>query len=81
MNLVMNFSSSAAGSLAVEIQDLDRRPLEGYALADCPEIFGDSLEQVVHWKSGSDVARLAGRPLRLRFVLKDADLYALRFRE
>ena len=30
-------------------------------------------------KSGADVIRLAGKPVRLRFRLKDADLYALRF--
>ena len=49
------------------------------ALADCPEIFGDQIEQVVVFKTGSDVSRLAGRPIRLRFVLKDADLYSFQF--
>ena len=27
------------------------------------------------------LARIAGKPVRLRFVMKDADLYSLRFRE
>ena len=31
------------------------------------------------WKQGPDVGALAGKPVRLRFVLKDADLYSLRF--
>ena len=48
-------------------------------MADCPEIFGDQIEQVVVFKTGSDVSRLAGRPIRLRFVLKDADLYSFQF--
>ena len=26
-----------------------------------------------------DVSRLAGQPVRLRFVMKDADLYSIRF--
>ena len=30
--------------------------------------------------NGTDVSTLAGRPVRLRFELKDADLYAFRFR-
>jgi hypothetical protein len=34
---------------------------------------------VVVWKQGSDVGKLAGQPIRLRFVLNDADLYAIRF--
>jgi len=79
-HLVMNFSTSAAGSIRVELQHPDGKPVEGFALADCPEVFGDALERVVTWKGGSDLARLAGQPVRLRFHLKDADLYAIRFR-
>ncbi|MEO6738932.1 MAG: hypothetical protein ABIP20_01685, partial [Chthoniobacteraceae bacterium] len=77
--LALNFSSSAAGSIRVEIQDADGKPLSGFALDDCEETFGDSIERVVAWKNGADVSSLSGRPVRLRFVLKDADLFALRF--
>jgi hypothetical protein len=35
---------------------------------------------VVTWKSGRDVSGLAGRPVRLRFAMQDADLYSVRFR-
>ena len=35
---------------------------------------------MVRWSGGPDLSRLAGIPLRLRFVLKDADLYSLQFR-
>lgn len=34
----------------------------------------------IDWAGGDDLSRLAGTPIRLRFVLKGADLYALRFR-
>ena len=78
--LVMNFSTSAAGSIRVEIQDADGNAIEDFAPADSPQIYGDELERVVSWKKGSDVGRLAGKPVRLRFVMKDADLYSLRFR-
>ncbi len=77
--LVINYSTSAAGSVKVEMQDEAGKTVDGYALADCPEIYGDDIEQEVAWKSGSDVSKLAGKPVRLRFVLKDADLYSLRF--
>ena len=53
--------------------------MAGFALADCPEIYGDKLEKVVSWKRGPDVKQFAGQPVRLRFVLKDADLYSIRF--
>ena len=31
------------------------------------------------WKHGANVSGLAGQSVRLRFVMKDADVYALRF--
>ncbi len=78
--LVLNYATSAAGSVRVEVQDADGKPLPGLTLADGPEIYGDEIERVVAWKGGSDLRRFAGRPVRLRFVLRDADVYALRFR-
>jgi len=78
--LVINYSTSAAGSLRVEIQDAAGQPLEGYRLSDSVEIFGDEIERVVTWQNGTDVAALAGQPVRLRLVMKDADLYSIRFR-
>ena len=77
--LLLNFSTSAAGSLLVEIQDAAGKPLEGYRLEDCSPTFGDELQREVFWKKGPDVGELAGRDVRLRFVLKDADLFAFRF--
>jgi len=79
--LVLNFATSAAGSLRVEIQDLDGNPIEGFSLADCPDQFGDSVQRVVTWKGGADVKELAGHTVRLRFVLKDADLFAFQFQK
>ena len=78
--LTLNFSTSAAGSIRVELQDAAGTPLDGFGLDDCSVIFGDELEREVRWKGGPDVSSLAGRPVRLRFELKDADLFALRFR-
>lgn len=79
--LVINFSTSAAGSLRLEIQNIDGKLIPGYSLADAPEIIGDDIERVVSWKSGADLSRFAGQPVRLRFVMKDADVYSIRFQE
>ena len=78
--LVINYSTSAGGRLRVEIQDKDSKPVSDFTFADCPDIVGDEIEHVVKWKSGSDVSDLAGKPVRLRFMMKDADLFSLRFR-
>ena len=77
--LGINFSTSAAGDIRVEIQNPDGQPVPGFALEDSADVFGDEIDRTVEWKNGSDVSGLAGRPVRLRFVLKDADLYALKF--
>ena len=77
--LALNFSTSAAGHLHVELQDGDGRPLPGFGLADSDELFGDTLERVVSWQNKSDVSALAGRPIRVRMAMRDADLYSLRF--
>lgn len=79
-NLALNLATSGAGSVQVELQEPDGTPIEGYTLQDCPEIYGDDLRFVVRWlKKGGDVRELAGRPVRLRFVLRDADLYSYQF--
>ena len=66
--------------MRVEIQSPAGDPVAGYALEDSMEIVGDEIERVAAWENGADVSSLAGQPVRLRFVLKDADLYSIRFR-
>ena len=58
---------------------MDGRPLPGFSLADCHEIYGDNLERAVGWKGNPDLAALNGKTVRLRFVLKDADIYSFVF--
>ena len=77
--LVINFATSAAGFVKVEIQDADGQPLPGYSLKQSRELIGNEIERIVSWNGNSDVSKLAGKPVRLRFVMKDADLYSIRF--
>lgn len=77
--LTLNCATSAAGTVRVELQDGDGRALAGYGLADCDEIFGDDVARAVAWGGRADVSPLAGRTVRLRVFLADADLYALQF--
>ena len=77
--LSMNFATSAAGSIRVEIQDAAGQPIPGFALEDAREQIGNEIERTVSWQSGDNVSSLAGQAVRLRFVIKDADLYSLQF--
>lgn len=80
--MVVNVGTGAAGSLRVELQDGAGKPLPGFGLADCREVVGDDLERIVIWSGAvnqGDVSALRGVPVRIRFVMKDADLYAFQF--
>jgi len=79
--LSLNFATSAAGSIRVEIQDEAGQPFSGFALADCDELFGDTIDRTVSWQDRTNVSALAGKPIRLRMVLSDADLYSLKFED
>lgn len=78
-NLQLNCATSAAGSIRVEIQDADGKPLPDFTLQDCTEFFCNSIERAVSWKGGGDFSKLAGQSVRLRFGMKDADVFALQF--
>lgn len=78
--LAMNYSTGASGSIQVEIQDENGAPIPGYSLIDCPEIIGDRIDGAARWKEKTKVADLAGKTIRLRFVMKDADLYSFQFK-
>jgi hypothetical protein len=73
--LVLNYATSAAGVVSIEVQDAD-----GKALMQSNDMFGNELEGVVPWLGGARIGDLAGKPVRLLLTLRDADVYALRFR-
>ncbi len=77
--LSLNFATSAAGSLQVELQDEHGKPLPGYVLDDCEELFGDTIDRRVIWKTKPDLSSIVGKTVRVRFVLRDADLFSFQF--
>lgn len=77
--LEINYATSAAGGLRVELQDAEGNPLPGFSLADCDLIVGDEIDRIISWHGRSDLNSLRGRVLRLRIEMRDADLYSFRF--
>lgn len=77
--LSLNFSTSAAGGVKVGFEDVDGKPVPGFGLEECVMQIGNELDRKVTWKSGSDVSTLAGKTLRLRFSMKDADIFSFKF--
>ncbi len=79
--LVLNVDTSATGFLRCELQDENGRPIPGFRLEDCDLIHtANELDRVVKWRGRSDLSALTGKPVRLRVVFSNADLYAFQFR-
>jgi hypothetical protein len=79
--LELNVETSVAGSARVEILDGAGKPVPGFTLAEADVIKGNYIDGVASWQGRDDVGALAGKPIQLRFVLRDAKLYAFRFGE
>lgn len=80
VGLHANFSTGAAGHVVVEIQDEMGRPFAGFAASDCAPLSFDSVDRCFIWKSGPDVSILEGKTVKLRWLLKDADLFSFWFK-
>ena len=77
--LVLNYATSAAGSIRIEIQNTAGKSIPMYRAEAGEELYGDELAHVYKWATARDVALCAGKPVRLRVIMQDADLYSLRF--
>ena len=76
--LVVNLAASQ-GTLRAEVQDEAGKPIPGFAFADCVPTQGDGVRLPVRWRGDADLAKLAGRTVRLRLALADASLYSFQF--
>ena len=69
-NLFVNLESQRGG-LQVEVMDDQGKVIEEFSRDKCLPLVGDSTKVMVRWRGGKDLSSLAGKPLRLRFYLKN----------
>lgn len=82
VQLELNVDTSATGMVKVEIQDEFGLAIEGYSLADCHLIHtANQIQRVVQWNGSSDLSRLSGQVVKLRFSIRNAHLYSFTFSE
>jgi hypothetical protein len=67
---------ATGGKIAVEVLDAEGVVQPGFSTEACDAIGGDSLSHQVRWK-GRDLSGVR-RPFRLRFVIRNAKLYAFK---
>lgn len=78
--LVVNLDTSATGVGRIALLDPSGDELDGFGAADCDLLHTcNEINRTVSWKGNRDVGRLAGKPVRLRFSMRDCDLYAFQF--
>lgn len=63
------------GSVRAEVLGEDGTVIPGFELESCQAVRQDAVTSAVRWKSG-DLSSLVGRPVRFRFALENASLYA-----
>lgn len=78
-HLTLNHVTGADGGIRVELQQVDGTPIPGRSLEDALPLTGDQLDHQVAWRDSSDVSPWDGKPIRLRVVLQNSDLYSLKF--
>ena len=79
-DLYLNCSTSAAGGVSVTVLSEDGRNIDGFGTDDMEPYFGDSLSARIRWRGDRKIGELVDRPIRLRFSLNDADIFAMQIR-
>ncbi len=75
----VSFFAQGCGSERAEGFDATDRPIPGFTEEDSDKISGDAVDHLVSWNGQSDVLILKGKPVKLRFIMRDAKLYAFQF--
>ena len=63
-----------------EILEATHHVISGFSFKQCDPITRSGLDHVVSWNGRSDLSKLVGRPIKLRFYFKNAKLYAFQFK-
>jgi hypothetical protein len=78
--LELNVDTSATGMVKVEIQDEYGMAIEGYSLNDCHLIHtANQIKRVVMWNGDHNLSHLSSQVVKLRFSIRNADLYSFTF--
>ncbi len=74
-HLFLNLDASQ-GALDVEVCREDGKSISGFTRRDCRTIQVDSTRQQVQWRGKDNLESLAGKPVRLKFIMTNSELYA-----
>lgn len=75
----LNFRTAITGFVQVEALGPDGKVLPGRGFDQCERLNGDSLDYIVTWGGQSDLGHPEGEAVTLRFLMRSAELFAVRF--
>ena len=74
--LHLNFETSAAGHIYVDVLDAEGNPISDKKSF---EVYGNNIDRKVWFADDTDFAEFAGKPVRLRFTMQEAKMYSMWF--
>ncbi len=72
--LKLNFATRDGGQIRVRLESPS-----GEMLAQSELLTGDEIAHRVQWQAGTDLQTFQGQTVRLRFAMRNADLYSIQF--
>jgi hypothetical protein len=74
--ILINARTAPEGRITAELLDLEHNVLPGFSTADCAPFTGDAVRHTLQWRTKELPEGYANTAVKIRFVLKDADLYS-----
>ncbi len=74
--LVLN-ADAKDGQITVEALNADGKPIPGFGLETSQPVTTDNIRHSLAWKGHKDLHQLQGKPIRLRFHMKNARMFSL----
>jgi hypothetical protein len=67
---------STAGEMRVEVLDTNNKVLKNFSVDDCIPLRTDDTLAEVRWRGVGDLSGISGQPVKFRFLLRNARLFA-----
>ncbi|MBX3016043.1 MAG: GntR family transcriptional regulator [Caldilineaceae bacterium] len=77
-HLLVNAVVNPGGYLLTEVLDAAGNPIAGFTRDDALPFAGSTIYQLIAWRTQPDLRALTTQPIRFRFILHQAALYAFR---
>jgi hypothetical protein len=72
----INARTRRDGYVVAELLDTENKPIKGFARKDCVPFAGDSICHTLEWKTKQFTEEMLRPCKKIRFYLKNADLYS-----